>query len=64
MGERRSTYRVLVGNPEGMGPFRRPRRRRENNIKMYLTEVEWGHIHMKICTRVAVVTLLLRQRKI
>ena len=27
MGERRSTYRVLVGKPEGKGPFERPGRR-------------------------------------
>jgi hypothetical protein len=40
MGERRGVYRVLVGKPEGKRPHGRPRRRRENNIKMYIQEVE------------------------
>ena len=26
-----------------VGPFGRPRRRWEDNIKMYLQEVGWGH---------------------
>jgi hypothetical protein len=34
MGERRGTYRVLVGKPEGRRPLGRPRRRWEDNIKM------------------------------
>jgi len=42
MGERRGLYRVLVGKPEGKRPFGRPRRRWENNIKMYLQEVGCG----------------------
>jgi hypothetical protein len=29
-------YKILVGKPEGKKPFRRPRRRREDNIKMDL----------------------------
>jgi len=46
MWERRGVYRVLVGNPEGKRPLGRPRRRRENNIKMHLEEggcrdVDW-----------------------
>jgi hypothetical protein len=36
MGERRGAYRVLVGGAEGRRLFGRPRRRCENNIKMYL----------------------------
>jgi len=36
MGERRSVYRVLVGKTEGKRPLGRPRRRREDNIKMDL----------------------------
>jgi hypothetical protein len=44
MGERRGAYRVLVGKPEGRRPLGRPRRRWENNIKMYLREVEWGGV--------------------
>jgi hypothetical protein len=30
-----------VGRPEGKMPLGRPRRRREDNIKMELREVEW-----------------------
>jgi hypothetical protein len=43
MGERRSTYRALVGKPEGWRQLGRPRRRWEDNIKMDLREVGWGH---------------------
>ena len=39
MGKRRGVYRILVGKPEGKRPFGRPRRRREDNIKMDLQEV-------------------------
>jgi hypothetical protein len=41
MGERRAAHRVLVGKPEEKRPLGRPRRRREDNIKMYLQEVGW-----------------------
>jgi len=34
MGEGRGVHRVLVGKPEGKRPLGRPRRRREDNIKM------------------------------
>jgi hypothetical protein len=36
MGEGRGAYRVLVGRPEGNRPLGRPRRRWEDNIKIYL----------------------------
>ncbi|KAJ4434362.1 hypothetical protein ANN_22921 [Periplaneta americana] len=39
IGESRKAYRVLVGRPEGKRPLGRPRRRWEDNIKMYLREV-------------------------
>jgi hypothetical protein len=39
MGEARGVYRVLVGKPEGKRPLGRPRRRREDNIKMDLREI-------------------------
>jgi hypothetical protein len=42
MGEGRGAYRILVGRPEGRRPLGRPRRRREDNIKMDLQEVGWG----------------------
>ena len=38
MVERRGTYRVLVGKPEGKRPLGWPRRRLEDNIKMDLQE--------------------------
>jgi len=42
MGERRGIYRMLVGKPEEKRPLGRPRRRWEDNIKMYLQEMVWG----------------------
>jgi hypothetical protein len=36
-----STYRILVGKPEGRRPLGRPRSRWVNNIKMYLIEIGW-----------------------
>ena len=42
MGEGRGVHRVLVGKPEGKRQLGRPRRRREDNIKMYLQEVGGG----------------------
>ena len=39
MGERRGVYRVLVGKPEGRRTLGRPRRRWEDNIKLYIPEV-------------------------
>ena len=41
-GERRSVYRVLVGNPEGKRPLGKPRRRWKNNINMDLHEMGCG----------------------
>ena len=35
-------HRVLLGKPEGKRPLGRPRRRWEDNIKMYLWEVGGG----------------------
>jgi hypothetical protein len=34
MGKKRDSHRVLVRKPEGKRPLERPRRRREDNIKM------------------------------
>ena len=39
MGEGRGVYRALVGKPDGKRPLRRPRFRREDNIKIDLQEV-------------------------
>jgi hypothetical protein len=43
IGERRGVYRVLVGKPVGKRLLGRPRQRWEDNIKMDLQEVGWGH---------------------
>jgi hypothetical protein len=43
MGEGRGAYRVLVGRPERRRPLGRPRLRWEDNIKIVLQEVGWGH---------------------
>jgi hypothetical protein len=40
--EKRNAYRILVGKPEGKRPLGRPRRRWEDNIKMYVREIGWG----------------------
>jgi hypothetical protein len=42
MGEVRGAYNILVGNPEGRRPLERPRRRWENNIKMYIGGIGFG----------------------
>jgi hypothetical protein len=44
MGEGRDVYRVLVGKPEGKRPLERPRRRREDGIKMDLRKIGWGSV--------------------
>jgi hypothetical protein len=37
--EKRNLYMLLVGNPEGRRPIRRPKRRRVDNIKMYIGKI-------------------------
>jgi len=39
MGERRGVYGDVVGKPEGRRTLGRPRRRWEDNIKLYIPEV-------------------------
>ena len=41
-GEERGVYRALVWKPEGKRPLGRPRRKREDNIKIDLQEVGRG----------------------
>jgi hypothetical protein len=41
-GEKSNAYGILVGKPEGKRPLRRPRCRREDNIKIDLRVVDWG----------------------
>jgi hypothetical protein len=44
MGEKRNTYRLLVGKPEGMRPLGRSRSNWVDNITMNLGEVGWGDV--------------------
>jgi hypothetical protein len=44
MGEKRNTYRLLVGKPEGKRPLGRPRRKWVDNIRMNLGEVGWSDV--------------------
>jgi hypothetical protein len=44
MGKGRDVYRVLVRKPEGKRPLGRPRRRREDNIKLDLQEMGCGRM--------------------
>jgi hypothetical protein len=41
MGEKRNSYRLLVGKPEGKRPLGRPW---VDNIRMDLGEVGWGDV--------------------
>jgi hypothetical protein len=41
MGDKRNTYKILEGTPEGRRPLGRPRRRLVDNIKMDLGEGGW-----------------------
>jgi hypothetical protein len=38
----RKVYKVLVGNPEGKRPLRRPRHKWEDGMRMNLREIGWG----------------------
>jgi hypothetical protein len=40
--EKRNSYRILVGKPEGKKPLDRPRRKWVDNIKIDLREIGWG----------------------
>jgi hypothetical protein len=44
MGEMRGAYNILVVRPEGRRPLGRPRRRWEDNIKMYHREIGFGDV--------------------
>jgi hypothetical protein len=43
--ERGNVYRILVENPEGKRPLRRPKRMWVNNIKMELRETGWDSMY-------------------
>jgi ribosome biogenesis protein Tsr3 len=44
MREKRNTFRMLVGKPEGRRPLARPRRRWVDNIGLDLVEVGWSDV--------------------
>jgi hypothetical protein len=44
MGEKRNSYWLLVGKPEGRRPLGRPRRRRLDNVRMDLIEIGLGDV--------------------
>jgi hypothetical protein len=43
-GEKRNSYRLLMGKPDRKRPLGRPRRRWVDNIRMDLGEVRWGDV--------------------
>jgi hypothetical protein len=44
MGQKRNTYRLLVGKPKVRRPLGRPRHRWLDNIRMDLVEVGWDDV--------------------
>jgi hypothetical protein len=42
MGDMRKAYKILIGKPEGKRPLGRPKCRKEDNIKMDITEIKFG----------------------
>jgi hypothetical protein len=44
IGEKRNTYGILVGKPEGRRPLGRPRRGQVNDNKMDLREIGWDGV--------------------
>jgi hypothetical protein len=44
MDEERNVYNVFMGKPEGKRPLGRPRRRWEDEIRMYLREIGWESV--------------------
>jgi hypothetical protein len=51
MWEKRNTYRILMGTPEGKRPLGRPRRKSVDNIKICLTEIGWDVMYSIDLTR-------------
>jgi hypothetical protein len=44
MGEVKNAYSISVGKPERKRPLGRPKRRWEDNIRMYLRLVGWQNV--------------------
>jgi hypothetical protein len=51
-GEKRNTYRIFLGKPEGKRPLGRPRCRWVKNIKLDLREIRWCGIDCSIWIRI------------
>jgi hypothetical protein len=66
MASMRNAYTVLIGNPEGKSPLRRPGRRWEDNIKMHMEivweYVDWNHVTQDRCRRRAVINRAMKLR--
>jgi hypothetical protein len=41
----KNSYKIMVGKPEEKRPRGRSRRRRENNIRMYLRKIGWEDVY-------------------
>jgi hypothetical protein len=52
IGEKRNTYRLLVGKPEGMRPLGRPKCRWVDNIKMDFVEIGLGDVDWIVWLRI------------
>jgi hypothetical protein len=44
VGEKGTTYKLCVGEPEGKRPLERPRHKWVDNIKIKLVEIEYGGV--------------------
>jgi hypothetical protein len=44
MREMRNSYKILVQKPDGKRQLGRPRRRREDNIRIDLRQMQWGDV--------------------
>jgi hypothetical protein len=63
MGERRCTYRVLMGKPEGRRPLGKSRRRWEDKLKWIFKKWEVGAWTGQIWLRIGTSGGLLRMRQ-
>jgi hypothetical protein len=64
MGEMRNAHNILIEKLGGERPFGKPRRRWEDNVRMYLRETGWGGvdwIHLaqdRVQLRALVITIM------
>ena len=59
MEEGRSAFKILTGIPAGKRPFGRPRSRWEDNIRMYLEEIDINMRNELILHRIGIIGELL-----